>query len=266
MHTRLTLLCGLVLLATACMHATAVSAARHGAHQNGMAGMHAPLTSQHARHLLHGSKPPGGWDKCGKCSLISCNPSGACSGHCRRKNKLYNCIGRYPSFYMAPPVRADDFVAIATAPHIGCSIRTGCAFQASQIAPRRGYTVAADSSGAAAARCETTGSLSTEYGACVCTYKSTNGNGRRQGFCEPTAALEPSVLRFDAFAEEVAAEYLLEVEVKAVATVPFANEVANVTVAGMPFAVEITVDGVVVGLAKDSNGREISIRRPVHAH
>ena len=93
------------------------------------------------RALLHGKRRPSKYSRCPTCTLISCNGvTGVCSGHCKRKSKLFTCQRdglediRSPCFDDLPEISnlpADTLgplrsVAVAaTAPFIGCANITG---------------------------------------------------------------------------------------------------------------------------------------------
>lgn len=248
MHSSSSLLSGLLLHLLVCLHAGVTAAARPD-----RGGMHEPHASQHMRQLLHGSRPPGGWPVCSTCRLVSCNPNGTCSGHCRRNNQLRNCSNQN-SLAGAIAAGIDAFVSIPIAPYVGCSVESGCSLRPSQIAPRGNFTVAASVSGAARARCETSSSLFDEYGACVCSY--TDGNIGREALCEATASYEANVTRFDEFVEMVALEYELSAVIVTAGAVRFANEVAFVTVVEQPTLVDIEVEGIDLGPDIELAGRQ----------
>ena len=94
-----------------------------------------------ARTLLHGKRRPAKYSRCNVCTMISCNKNtNLCSGHCKRKGKLFTCrrkgvtaaaspctddrpeVSNLPADTLSP---LRSVAVAATAPFIGCANITG---------------------------------------------------------------------------------------------------------------------------------------------
>ena len=93
-----------------------------------------------ARGLLHGKRRPSAYTQCSECTVVQCNKATkVCTGHCKRKKKLFKCRTKYkskrPCYSADSPdplnVEADsleslDSVVVSIAgPYIGCANITG---------------------------------------------------------------------------------------------------------------------------------------------
>ena len=94
-----------------------------------------------ARGLLHGKRRRSAYSRCPTCTMITCRgQDGLCSGHCKRRRKLFTCrrqgafnvaspcIDNRPDFTDLPPDRLpplNSILVTANAPFIGCANITG---------------------------------------------------------------------------------------------------------------------------------------------
>ena len=115
------------------------------------------------RGLLHGKRRPSRYSKCPECTFVACGAQARCSGHCKRRGRLFSCrqigiVGAFcadeqsPDPETLPADRLEPLVSAEvqiTAPFIGCANITdtadGCpaAGTAGMLADGSDFTVRA---------------------------------------------------------------------------------------------------------------------------
>ena len=123
------------------------------------------------RGLLHGVRKPRNYPVCSKCALVSCRSSTKCSGHCKRKGRLYTCKTRRINLGISASISIRDpgpTIATADAPFVACMSTTDCDLPTDSLKGSIDGAALASEGARAAAECVLHDSGSA--GACLCTY------------------------------------------------------------------------------------------------
>ena len=136
------------------------------------------------RGLLHGVRKPRNYPVCSKCALVSCQSRTECSGHCKRKGRLYTCKTRRNDSGVIPSITilrdtGPDMVT-AVAPFVACMKSIDCALRTSTLKGSVDGAALVSAGARTFARCVRAYSSA---GACLCTYATPDAS-RMDRFCE----------------------------------------------------------------------------------
>ena len=133
------------------------------------------------RGLLHGVRKPRDYPVCSKCALVSCRSRTKCSGHCKRKGRLYTCKTSRTRSPFTLARRVPPPVVTAEAPFIACMRTTDCELPTNSLARSVDGAALVSAGETTFAECVLHDSRSA--GACLCTF-ATTGAATMARFCE----------------------------------------------------------------------------------